>query len=67
MAAFETEWHFENRRDPIPQSVIVRLGDVAHEKKQSGRNNQQPDRIFDARPTSNSDWMVAVEITEPKP
>ena len=27
-AAFETEWHFKNRRDLVPASIILRLGYV---------------------------------------
>ncbi|GAA5504638.1 hypothetical protein [Novipirellula caenicola] len=63
-APFETEWRFKNRRDRTPESITLRLGYVAPENQQSARQNPQPQRIYDSRPTKNSDWMVAVELTE---
>jgi hypothetical protein len=63
-APFETEWKFQSRRDLVPQSVVLRLGTVTHENQQTTRHNKCPERIFSSRPTDNSDWMIAVELTE---
>lgn len=64
LAPFETEWHFQNRRDLIPKFIILRLGNVAHANQQTVRLNRHPNRIFSTRPTDNSNWMVAVELAD---
>ncbi len=64
LAPFETEWNFQHRRDSRPQSVILRLGNIIHTNKQSDRYDRHPERIFASRPTVNSDWMIAVELSE---
>ena len=64
LSAFETEWRFKHRRDRTPCSIILRLGSVVPENQQAARPNRLPRRIFDRRPTQNSDWMIAVELTE---
>ena len=63
-APFETEWHFKNRRDRTPESITLRLGSLPPKNQQSTRQNRNPQRIFDSRPTKDSDWMVAVEMSE---
>jgi len=60
-AAFEVEFHFENRRDTRPKTIVLRLGS-AHSMTHS--MNELPESIFNARPTTNKDWAVAVELTD---
>lgn len=57
LAAFETEWYFTNRRDSYPESIILR---IAHPLAKKVVSIQQ---IFERRPTVESDWMIAVELT----
>ncbi len=66
LAPFETEWNFQHRRDAVPKTVILRLGHVHHEKQQSSLKNKHPDCLYRSRPKKNSDWMVAVELFEPR-
>jgi len=67
LASFETEWHFQSRRAKDPHTIILRLGNIIHENQQSARHNLHPERTFSSRPTVNSEWMVAVELTESEP
>ena len=64
LAPFETEWHFQNRRDPAPETIVLRLGNTAFANQQTARQNRHPERIFESRPSRNSDWMIAVELTD---
>ena len=66
-APFEIDFHFSNRRDAVPRSMILRLGSIAHESHQSGRHNRNPHTILASRPSMNADWAVAVELTDGKP
>lgn len=64
LAPFELDFHFLHRRDATPQAIILRLGHILRERDQSCVRNKHPQLIFDSRPRSNSDWAVAVELTE---
>jgi hypothetical protein len=61
---FELEFHFSKRRDMTPQKIILRLGHVSHERYQTVGHAKHPQNILDSRPAINSDWAVAVELTE---
>lgn len=63
-AAFELDFNFEKRRDAIPKSIVVRLGQVGHEQRQSSARVKHPQHLIDSRPSTNSQWMVAVELSE---
>lgn len=64
MAPFELDFDFLKRRDLSPQAITLRLGSVSHERDQCSVQSKHPQYIFDNRPKSNSDWAVAVELTE---
>ena len=62
LAPFELEWHFVNRRDLKPASIVLRLGPVAQENQQTSRHNRNVEHVFRLRPKQNCDWMIAVEL-----
>lgn len=62
---FELEFHFINRNDLKPSSVIFRFGLLDHNGalRMIGQN-KHPSCVMHLRPTLNSQWAVAVELTE---
>lgn len=67
LAAFEIEFRFANRRDLCAQTIVLRLGRVVHVDRQLNSQCKNPRRLFENRPTFNSDWAVAVELSEAEP
>ena len=64
LTPFEIDFDFLKRRDTTPQTIILRLGNVLHERQQSSGQNKHQQDIFDSRPKHNSDWAVAVELMD---
>ena len=63
---FEVEFHFNNRRDLKPDLVVFRFGLLDHDGAlRLIRNNRHPSHIMHLRPKTNSEWAIAVELTEP--
>ncbi len=62
---FELEFHFINRRDVIPRSVILRFGLLtpSGDLRLIGYNKHSS-HVMNLRPKTNSEWAVAVELTE---
>ena len=56
LAAFELEFHYQNRRDFLTTKIALRLGS-------SWLSNKSPDTIYDRRPRTIRQWPVAVELT----
>ena len=64
---FELEFHFNSRRDLIPHSIILRFGLLDHnDGLRLIGHHKHPSHIINLRPKTNSEWAVAVELTEPE-
>ena len=63
LTPFELDFDFHNRRDLTPQAIILRLGNISHERHQTSGPSKHSQYILDSRPKHNSDWAVAVELT----
>jgi hypothetical protein len=63
-APFELEFYFNKRRDLVPRSIVLRFGllDPYGYLRLIG-HHKHPSHIMGMRPTTNSDWAVAVELT----
>lgn len=63
-APFEIDFYFKNRRDLAPQSIILRFGLLDHQGELRMIGHQNHSQTLSLRPRENSDWAVAVELTE---
>lgn len=62
---FELEFHFNSRRELRSDSIILRFGLLDHngDLRLIG-HHKHPSHIMTLRPKTNSEWAVAVELTE---
>ena len=67
LTPFELEFHFNSRRELQPDSIILRFGLLDHNGglRLIG-HHKHPTYIMNLRPKTNSEWAVAVELTEPE-
>jgi len=66
LAPFELEFHFANRRDIDPSSIVLRLGfrnGLMPANATGDPSTKNDAAAFANRPQRNSDWAVAVELT----
>ena len=64
---FELEFQFNSRRDVKPNSIVLRFGLLDHNGSlRLIGHHKHPSHIMELRPKTNSEWAVAVELTEPK-
>ena len=61
---FEIEFHFENQRDPVPRSCVLRFGLPDGQGELQPLGHKHPGYIIGLRPKTNSEWAVAVELTD---
>jgi hypothetical protein len=64
---FEIEFYFKNRRDPNPRSTVLRFGLPDRDGELRRLGHKHPAYIMGLRPKTNSEWAVAVELTDTLP